>query len=165
MNRQKKRFKLVHLKKYAKYYLQSILNDETKLGNNMKCLIVDDECTGVELLKCYLHEHAKTIDTANNGVEAVSLFATALEKGEPYRLVCLDILMPVMNGQEALKQMRSLEQEFNQKAPAVIIMTTALNSVQEIQEAILQGDCNNYLIKPISKIDLVKILKRYNLIS
>jgi two-component system chemotaxis response regulator CheY len=43
-------------------------------------------------------------------------------------------------------------------------MTTALSSVEEIQKAIWQGDCNNYLVKPISQADLVTLLNKYKLI-
>ncbi|HXE94855.1 MAG TPA: response regulator [Dongiaceae bacterium] len=132
----------------------------------MKCLIVDDDSFGRELLTYFLSEYAEIMDTAENGVEAVKLFTRSLQEGRPYNLVCLDILMPVMNGQEALKQMRSLERESDIPITemSVIIMTTALNSLQEIKEAIWQGDCNNYLVKPIAQADLVSLLNKYNLI-
>jgi two-component system chemotaxis response regulator CheY len=48
---------------------------------------------------------------------------------------------------------------------AIIIMTTALSSLEEIQKAIWQGDCNNYLVKPISQADLIVIPSKYNLIQ
>ena len=44
-------------------------------------------------------------------------------------------------------------------------MTTALSSVQDIQKAIRQGDCNNYLVKPIAQADLVTLLRSYKLIG
>jgi len=133
----------------------------------MKCLIVDDDIFGRELLTCFLQEYAETIDKAEDGAEAVKLFAKALNEGKPYNFVCLDILMPVMNGQEALKQMRGLESESGIKdgSESVIVMTTALNALEDIQEAIWQGDCNNYLVKPISKADLTVLLRKYKLIK
>lgn len=133
----------------------------------MKSLIVDDDIFGRELLACFLQDYAEVIDKAGDGAEAVRLFAGALATGKPYNLVCLDILMPVMNGQEALRQMRGLEIEHGVKEgnESVIVMTTALNALEDIQQAIWQGDCNNYLVKPISKGDLVALLKKYKLIS
>ena len=132
----------------------------------MRCLVVDDDTFGREILTCFLAEHSEVVDNAQDGAEAVRLFNQALQDGRPYHFICLDILMPVMNGQEALKQMRALEREvfLGKNQEAIIIMTTALSSLDEIQKAIWQGDCNNYLVKPISQADLVALLKKYNLI-
>ncbi|MBI2353651.1 MAG: response regulator [Deltaproteobacteria bacterium] len=131
----------------------------------MRCLVVEDEDFGRELVKCLLMDYAESIDTANNGAEAVEQFERALHEGRPYQLVCLDIMMPIMDGQEALKRMRQLEKGAVPPAgkPAVIIMTTALDSLQEIQEAIWQGDCDDYLVKPISQADLVALLHKFKL--
>lgn len=133
----------------------------------MKCLIADDDSFGRDLLTGYLSDYADTIDTAENGTEAVQLFAAAFEQGNPYEFVCLDILMPEMNGQDALQQMRNQENEAGLEGDeaAIIVMTTALSSVQEIQKAIWKGDCNNYLVKPIAKTDLVALLASYKLIG
>lgn len=132
----------------------------------MRCLVVDDDSFGRELLTCFLAEFAETVDTARDGAEAVRLFNQALQDGRPYHFICLDILMPVMNGQEALKQMRELERDLGigNHQEAIIIMTTALSSLEEIQKAIWQGDCNNYLVKPISQENLVALLNKYHLI-
>lgn len=131
----------------------------------MKCLIAEDEDSSREVIKCLLEGYSDIIDTARNGEEGVRLFEQALKEGHPYDLVCLDILMPLMDGQEALKRMRLLESQSCPPATkaAVIIMTTAVDSVQEIKEAIWQGNCNGYLLKPISQADLVTLLDKYNL--
>lgn len=132
----------------------------------MRCLVVDDDSFGRELLTSFLTEYAEVVDTAQDGAEAVRLFNQALRDGRPYHFICLDILMPVMNGQDALKQMRTIERDLGvvNNLEAIIIMTTALSSLEEIQKAIWHGDCNNYLVKPISQADLVALLKKYNLI-
>jgi two-component system, chemotaxis family, chemotaxis protein CheY len=148
---------------YPRMNTARILREEI----TMKCLIADDDSFGRELLACFLADHAETIDTAKNGIEAVELFGAALEEGDPYEFVCLDILMPKMDGQEALLRMRQLENEAGLAGneAAIIVMTTALSSVQDIQKAIWQGDCNNYLVKPIAQADLVAILNSYHLID
>jgi len=131
----------------------------------MRCLIVDDEELGRELLKCFLSEYAETIDLACDGAEAVALFEQALKNQNPYKFVCLDILMPVMDGQAALRQMRKLEHEAGvaEGQEAIIVMATAVNTLSDIQEALWRGDCNNYLVKPVLKEDLVSLLKKYRL--
>jgi two-component system chemotaxis response regulator CheY len=132
----------------------------------MKCMVVEDDDFGREMVTCMLSEYAETIDTARDGAEAVQQFARALHDKSPYQLVCLDIMMPVMDGQEALKRMRHLEKEagISPSQASVIIMTTALDSAEDIQNAIWQGDCTDYMVKPISQTDLVALLNKYKLI-
>ncbi len=131
----------------------------------MRCLIVED-CDFVrEMMELFLTDYADT-DSTSNGEEAVALFSRALADGRPYQLVCLDILMPGMNGQEALKKMRQAEAtEGDAAQKAVIIMTTAINSREEMEEALWQGECTDYLVKPIIFAELVALMRKYNLIS
>lgn len=133
----------------------------------MRCLIVEDDDFGREMLKCLLSEYSESIDTAKNGVDAVQLFELALRDNRPYQLICLDIMMPVMDGQEALKRIRHLEKAASIPRPqaAIIIMTTALDSLQEIEEAIWEGECNDYLVKPIAQADLLALMHKYRLID
>lgn len=133
----------------------------------MRCLVVEDEDFGREMLLCILSEYAEIVDTACDGAEGLKKFVQAVNEGRPYQLVCLDIMMPVMDGQEALRRMRHFEKEsaIPCSQAAVIIMTTALDSLEEIQNAIWQGDCNNYMVKPISQADLLALLNKYKLIA
>jgi len=133
----------------------------------MRCLVVEDDDFGREMLASILSDYADTIDTAKDGAEAVQQFVQALHDGCPYQLICLDIMMPVMDGQEALKRMRHLEKEagISGSQAAVIIMTTALDSLEDIQNAIWQGECNDYMVKPISQADLLALLNKYKLIA
>lgn len=131
----------------------------------MRCLIVEDEELSREGLKYFLADHAE-IDTAVNGVEAVERFSRALAEHNPFDLVLLDIIMPEMDGQQALKLIRQAEKE-NPAASvkkAVIIMTTALNSPQNMEEAFWDGDCTDFLVKPMVRADLLAMLRRYRLI-
>lgn len=133
----------------------------------MRCLVVEDEDFGREMLTCILSDYAEVVDTAKDGAEGLQLFVRALHEGHPYQLICLDIMMPVMDGQEALKRIRHLEKEAGipTAQAAVIIMTTALDSLEEIQNAIWQGECNDYMVKPISQADLLAILNKFKLID
>jgi len=132
----------------------------------MKCLIVEDNEFAREGLKFFLADHAE-IETAADGREGVELFRRALAEGKSFDLVLLDIIMPEMDGQQALKLIRQAEKE---PAPAperkaVIIMTTALNSPENMEEALWDGDCTDYLVKPIVRADLLAMLRRYRLLE
>lgn len=130
----------------------------------MKTLIVEDDFTSrlvlQEILKSYGPSHV-----AVNGKEAVEAVRIALEANEPYDLVCLDIMMPEMDGYAALKEIRALErsQEANLPKPARIIMTTSVADKEKVLEAI-SAKCDYYLIKPVQKKILLKELQKMKLI-
>ena len=100
------------------------------------------------------------------GKQGVDAVRTALQAGDPYDLVCLDIMMPEMDGQEALKQIRQLEQEAGVTAEkrARVIMTTAHADRDNVLEAI-QGQCDYFLVKPIDNRALLEELRRLGLID
>lgn len=131
----------------------------------MNALIVDDIAENRTLLADILKPFAHC-DTASNGLEAVEIFEAELIDGSPFDLVLLDIMMPVMDGQEALKKMRALEinnqvQEENQ---AAIIMITAVDAMSEVTEAFEKGGCTDFLNKPITRGKLLVKLSEHGLI-
>jgi two-component system, chemotaxis family, chemotaxis protein CheY len=131
----------------------------------MKTLIVEDDFTSrlllQELLKSYGPSHI-----AVNGKEAVDAVRAALAANEPYNLICLDIMMPEMDGQEALRQIR--EQEEARGIPsthgAKIVMTTALSDIKNVIAA-YKSLCDAYLTKPIQKAKLLEELRKLGLIK
>jgi two-component system chemotaxis response regulator CheY len=133
--------------------------------NTMKTLIVEDDFTSrllmQELLKSYGQSHI-----AVNGKEAVEAVRQALEKNEPYDLICLDIMMPEMDGQEALRLIRRQEEArgINSSNGAKIIMTTALGDVKNLSTA-FRNLCDAYLAKPIQKTKLLEELRNLKLIA
>lgn len=100
-----------------------------------------------------------------DGEEAVDAFMMALEDGEPYDLVCLDVMMPVLDGYQVLKAIRDIEAE--RKTPkesrVKIIMTTALNEERNVKMAFDMG-CEAYSGKPIDVEKFDKVLKKLGLI-
>lgn len=104
-------------------------------------------------------------DVTVDGMEAVDAFMMALEDDEPYDLVCLDIMMPVMDGYQALVAIRKLEKEKNiPEGHAVkVIMTTALNEERNVKMAFELG-CTIYSGKPINQDRFEQALKKLNLI-
>jgi two-component system chemotaxis response regulator CheY len=98
-------------------------------------------------------------------MEAVDAFMMALEDDEPYDLVCLDIMMPVMDGYQSLVGIRNLEKERNipEDKAVKVIMTTALNDEKNVKMAFELG-CTIYSGKPIDQDKFEKALKKLNLI-
>ena len=84
-----------------------------------------------------------------------------LEDNAPYDLVCLDIMMPNMNGVEALEAIRNAEERFgvDRSRRCKIIMTTALNEVNQVEQAFELG-CEGYAVKPIDTDKFLVILKK-----
>jgi len=117
------------------------------------------------MLTFFLADHAE-VETAANGLEAVERFRQGLAAQSPFDLVLLDIVMPEMDGQEALKLIRQAEREnsVETERKAVIIMTTALHSPENMVDALWDGDCTDYLVKPIVRADLMAMLRRYRLL-
>jgi len=132
----------------------------------MKVLIVEDDHISSRLLQKMLVNLADCY-VAVDGIGAVEAFTQALQDRDPYDLICLDIMMPKMNGQEVLKMIRRIEREreVSEQAEAKVIMMTALDSPQNVIDAYFQGGCNGYLVKPIKKLQLLDLLKGYHLIS
>jgi len=133
-------------------------------GEDMKILIVEDDFVSRLLLKEILNIYGAT-ETVVNGVEAVEAVRIALEANQPYDLICLDIMMPQMDGQEALKRIRSLEKDrgiLSSNGTKVIIVT-ALDDPKNVFAA-FYGLCDAYLVKPIDRADMIRNLRKLRLI-
>jgi two-component system, chemotaxis family, chemotaxis protein CheY len=131
----------------------------------LKTLIVEDEFTSRALLRELLKRYGAP-QVAMNGKEAVEAVQTALKAGEPFDLICMDILMPEMDGQEALKQIRGLEEEAGiaAGARAKVIMTTSLSDRDTVLEAI-RAQADYFLVKPIDSRALLEELRQLGLIA
>ena len=99
-----------------------------------------------------------------NGNEAVDACVDALTTGHPYHLICLDIMMPEMDGQAALKHIRAAEERMGilSHRGAKIVMVTALDDLQDILDA-FSGLCDGSLVKPIDGTRLLKLLGQFKL--
>lgn len=131
----------------------------------MKILIVEDDATSRLLLRKQL-EAFGACDVAINGKEAVALARKAIDDGNPYTLICLDIMMPEMDGQAALRQIREHEVEMGclPSRASKIIMTTALRDIENVTQA-YRDSCDGYLVKPLQRDNLIALLKELNLIT
>ncbi|WP_421901684.1 response regulator [Maridesulfovibrio sp.] len=116
----------------------------------MRILIVEDELASRKFLTHVMTSYGEC-DAVEDGAEAVQAFTEALESGNRYDLICLDIMMPEMDGQEALKEIREIEKEFNipHNLETKVMMTSALGDPSNVIEAYYKGGASIYLTKPL----------------
>ena len=131
----------------------------------MKSLIVEDDPVAEKLLQVYLSGYGD-IFYASDGREAVQAVEESLNIGKPYDLICLDIMMPEMDGLEALKHIRNLERDhaIDGLDGAKVIVTTSRSQPRDIFRAFKAG-CEAYVVKPVRKEDLVEEMKKLGLIE
>lgn len=105
------------------------------------------------------------VDVTVDGMEAVDAFLMSLEDEEPYDLVCLDVMMPVMDGYQALMGIRNIEKQRNiaQEDMVKVIMTTALNDERNVKKAFELG-CTVYSGKPLNVDKFEEVLTKLGLI-
>lgn len=130
----------------------------------MKILIVEDDFGSRVSIQRMLSSFS-ICDVAINGKEAVDAFNASLEEGEPYDLICMDIMMPEMSGREALSLIREKEKLFNiaPRDEVKIVMMTALDMAKDVIDAYYNGGCTSYLVKPILKENVMNMLKELKL--
>lgn len=130
----------------------------------MKVLIAEDDFTSRKIISRILSKYGEC-DITVDGREAITAFNMSLESGEPYDLVCLDILMPELDGYEVLKTIRAMEQEkkIPQEKQVKVIMTTALNERKNVAKAFELG-CEAYAGKPIAPEKFENELRKLGLI-
>jgi two-component system chemotaxis response regulator CheY len=129
----------------------------------MKVLIAEDDFASRKFMLRFLSKYGEC-DITVDGLEAVEAFTMALEENEGYDLVCLDIMMPGLDGYQALKKIREIEKEkFVPEERAVkIIMTTALNEGKNVTKAFDLG-CTAYAGKPIDQDKFENVLRKFEL--
>ena len=128
-------------------------------------MIVEDDSTNSFLLEAFLSDYGHC-DVVENGKEAVKAFQAATQCGMRYDLVCMDVVMPLMDGHQAAKEIRALErvERVTPEKRVKIIMTTALSDrVNVILSA--REECDAYLLKPIDTGRLMDYLRSSGLLK
>jgi two-component system chemotaxis response regulator CheY len=130
----------------------------------MRCLIADDDFAARTLLHTYLSPVANCV-VVKDGIETVEAFRKGIENDKPFDLICLDIMMPNMNGHEALKKIRQIEKDNGRYGISTVkvIMTTALGDSDNVTGAFGQG-AQAYMVKPILKAKLYEGIESIGLI-
>ena len=127
----------------------------------MRILVVDDDFASRRILEKMLAPYGE-VDKVNDGAECIEAFRVAIEEGDPYGLVLLDIVMPGMNGHEALREIRTIEADWKirPQEEAKVIMTSVLEDPHNVIKAYNEGGATSYLVKPISKKSIEEELAR-----
>jgi len=121
-----------------------------------RILLTEDNDLNAEIATELLQEEGCTVDRAKDGVECVDMLEKAANG--TYQLILMDIQMPVMNGYDAAKKIRRMEDP--QKANIPIIAMTA-NAFSEDKQAALDAGMNDHIAKPINMNVLVPTLRKY----
>jgi two-component system chemotaxis response regulator CheY len=131
----------------------------------VKILIAEDDFASRKFMMRFLSKYGE-VDVTVDGMEAIDAYTMALEANEPYDLVCLDIMMPTLDGYQALKAIRDLEKSRNipDEDQVKIIMTTALSEGRYVTKAFELG-CVAYAGKPIDQQKFENVLRKLELIT
>jgi len=131
----------------------------------MKILIVDDDPISRLTMSTTLKPYGQC-DCAEHGQDGLARFTAALDGGEPFDLVFMDIQMPIMDGHTALAAMREAERA-RRVAPgseAKAIMITCHDDVKNVSESFFHGNASCYFTKPIDLRAMVARLKQDGLL-
>lgn len=116
--------------------------------SNKKILIVDDNKLNLKVATKLLSLYNLEIDTADNGFTCIE----KIKNGTYYDLILLDDMMPKISGVETLKELKKIK-DFN----IPVIMLTA-NAINGMRDKYIKSGFNDYLAKPIDKLELRRIL-------
>lgn len=127
----------------------------------MRILIAEDDFISRRLLHAMLAPWGDC-ELAAHGGEALTAIKEAWSQKRAYDLICLDIMMPVLDGQELLKELRRLEGERGiwGSAAAKVLMTTAVED-REMTMDCFRSQCEGYLVKPIQSEMLYRLLREF----
>jgi len=131
----------------------------------MRILIAEDDFASRKFLYKFLLPYGEC-DTTVDGVETLEAFLLAWEEGKPYDLLCLDIMMPKIDGLKVLRFIREKEKDkgLEPNQYCKIIMTTALNETNYVYSAFESG-CEGYAAKPLDTNKLIEVMAKLGLIS
>lgn len=128
---------------------------------SLKILAVEDDIISRLKLQRILERYGET-HLAVNGEELITAFTSAHEEGDPYHLITVDIRLPDITGQEAVKQIRDWEWTHdvpNAGKEAKILMITAMDDGKNIMASFKSG-CEAYVVKPINFPKIAEVLAK-----
>jgi CheY-like chemotaxis protein len=142
----------VNSDKEYKNIITSKINKDSALNlENKKILIVDDDPRNIFVLAAALEEYGAEIIEAENGKVALEIL-----ENEVCDLILMDIMMPVMNGYETIKAIRS-----NDSIKHVQIIATTAKSLKGDREKCMEAGANDYISKPIDYDVLITLVKAW----
>ena len=150
----KKLIKLLNLSQTAQ---QPLHNQQTKdkpiTKMQGRVLLVEDTPINQAVAAELLRAHGLSVDIANNGQEAVNM-----EQSQQYDLIFMDCLMPVMDGYQATKEIRTHESNSHRRVP---ICALTANTVSHAKQECLEAGMDDFLSKPFNNHELCKMLNKW----
>lgn len=130
-------------------------------GTRMKILIVDDDNLSRLTLEATLSKHGRCT-CAENGRDGLDRFTEALDSGEPYSVIFMDIQMPVMDGQTALTAIRNIERERGTPAgqETKAVMITCHDDMKNVATSFFHGNVTCYFTKPLNLSAMLETLRK-----
>ena len=125
-----------------------------------RLLLVEDNELNQEIAQFLLTEAGAVVEIAWNGKEAVESVRAAHSKGEKYDVILMDIMMPVMNGYEATREIRRIEQESAQEIHTPVIAMTA-NAFAEDAARCREAGMDAHVAKPLDINRIITVIDRY----
>lgn len=154
----------IFIKLNCKYYKESSEEDDSEYDNitfqGKKVLVVEDNELNLEIASRLLSDFGFEVDKAKNGMEAYHAVMKCRERN--YDLIYMDVMMPVCNGYEATKKIRSIP-NLNKSRIPIIAMTA--NAFEEDIKKSIECGMDGYIIKPISPDEIVKETKRVLIVN
>jgi len=129
----------------------------------MKILIAEDDLTSRRFLSKFLSQYGE-VDLVVDGLEALDAYLIAIKEQDPYDLICLDIMMPKVDGVKVLKAIRDYEIKQTLEQRVKVIMTTALAETDFVNQAFKIG-CEAYAAKPIDTNKMLEVIRKLGLIE
>jgi len=131
----------------------------------IKILIAEDDLASRRFLSKFLAQYGE-VDLVIDGLEALDAYLMAIKEKAPYDLICLDIMMPKVDGVKVIKAIRDFEtkQRLLPEQRVKVIMTTALAETDYVNKAFEIG-CEAYAAKPIDTNKMLEVIKKLGLIE
>jgi two-component system chemotaxis response regulator CheY len=131
----------------------------------MRILIAEDDMTSRKFLSKFLSQYGEC-DVVVDGMEALDAYLISVKENDPYDVICLDIMMPKVDGVKVLKAIRDFEKQRGllPEKRVKIIMITALADTEYVHKAFEIG-CEAYAAKPIDTEKLIEVMKKLEIIK
>lgn len=129
----------------------------------MKVLVAEDDVASGKFMQKLLTKYGEVV-LAHDGIAAVDEFVNAINSGEKFDLVCMDIMMPKIDGYKALASIRDAERKLGlaRDSRCKVIMISALDEGFDSKYA--SDDYEEYICKPIDIIKFDNMIKKLGLI-
>lgn len=131
----------------------------------MRILVAEDDLASRKFLSKFLSQFGE-VDRVVDGLEALDAYLISIKEKNPYDFICLDIMMPKVDGVKVLKAIRDYENKRGVVAQdrIKVIMTTALAETEYVKKAFEIG-CEAYAAKPIDTKKMLEVMEKLGLIA